>query len=254
MKKIIIADDNKTFLMYLGLLLKRFDFKVMPAENGLEVLRLLKLSRTDLVILDVHMKVMDGLTALRVIREDRQTAQVPVIMISYDSDGVTMKKCKDLGCYDYLKKPLKIDELHESLQRCFFARKGTSRKYLRVPFNGKVMLSHRGTEYALYTETLSEGGIYVIKEDPLPVGSEVMVKCDLGERGEVSAKGNVIYTKKLFGDFLTLPPGMAIKFQGLTEEDAGSLKFFIEGLMAGEIFDSRNNGFFSRDKKNGRYP
>jgi len=246
MKKIIIADDNKTFLMYLGLLLKRFDFKVMPAESGLEVLRLLKLSNADLVILDVHMKVMDGLTALRVIKEDKQTAQVPVIMVSYDSGGEMMDKCKELGCYDYLTKPLKIGGLHESIQRCFFARKGTSRKYLRVPFSGKVVLSHQGAEYALYTETLSEGGMYVIKEDPLPVGSEVAVKCDLGERGEVRAKGNVIYTKKLFGDFLTLPPGMAIQFQGLSEEDAGAIKFFIEDIMAREAFDSRNNGLFKR--------
>lgn len=246
MKKIIIADDNKTFLMYLGLLLKRFEFKVMPAENGLEALRLLKLSKTDLVILDLHMKVMDGLTALRVIREDSHTAQVPVIMVSHDASSEMVDKCRDLGCFDYLTKPLKVDRLHDSLQRCFFARKGTSRKFLRVPFKGEVVLSHEGDEYALYTETLSEGGMYVIKENPLPVGSEVAVKCNLGERGEVRAEGIIIYTKKLFGDFLTLPPGMAIKFHRITEDDAVKLKFFIQDLMAREIFDERNNGFFKR--------
>ena len=245
-KKIIIADDSKTFLMYMGLLLKRFDFKVMPAESGLEVLRLLRLSSADLVILDVHMKVMDGLTALRAIKDDKQTAHLPVIMVSHDADDETINKCRELGCYDYLKKPLKIDGLHESLQRCFFERQGTNRKHLRVAYNEKVMLSHRDSEYALYTETLSEGGLYVIKEDPLPVGSEVVVKCDLGERGEVSAKGKVIYTKKLFGDFLTLPPGMAIQFQEMAEEDALAIKFFIEDLLAREIFDSRNNGLFKR--------
>jgi hypothetical protein len=42
-KKIIVADDNRTFLMYMGLLLKRFDFEVFPAEDGLDVLRLIKL-------------------------------------------------------------------------------------------------------------------------------------------------------------------------------------------------------------------
>jgi CheY-like chemotaxis protein len=246
MKRIIIADDSKTFLMYLGLLLKRFDFEAMPAENGLKVLRLLKLSSADLVILDVHMKVMDGPNVLRAIREDKQTRQLPVIMVSYDSDGEMMNKCKELGCFDYLTKPLKVNSLHESLQRCFFGRKGTNRAYLRAPYRGKVMLSHGGAEYALYAETLSEGGIYVIMEEPLPVGSEVVVRCDLGERGQVRAKGSVIYTKKLFGDFLTLPPGMAIKFQGLTEEDAGAIKFFIEDLTAVEIFDSPNNGFFKR--------
>jgi CheY-like chemotaxis protein len=246
MKHIIIADDNKTFLMYLGLLLRRFNFKVIPAENGLEVLRLLKLTTADLVILDVHMKVMDGLTALKAIRESRETAQVPVIMMSYDSDGEMMDKFGELGCFDFIEKPLKIDRLHESLQRCFFAGSGTGRTCLRAPFRGKVMLSHRGSEYELYAETLSEGGMYVIKEEPLPVGCEVVVKCDLGKRGEVLAKGNIIYTRKLFGDLLTLPPGMAVKFQGLTEKDADAIKYFIEDLMAAEILDNQNKDFFQR--------
>ena len=246
MKRIIIADDNKTFLMYIALLLKRFECKVMPAESGLEVLRLLKLSRADLVILDVHMKVMDGFTALRHIKEDKQTAHIPVIMVSHDSSSEMIDKCRELGCFDYLTKPLKIDRLHESLQRCFFAQTGTSRKYLRIPFSKKVILSHRGAEYGLYTETLSEGGMYVIKEEPLPVGSEVAVECDLGERGVIRVKGNVIYTKKLFGDFLTLPPGMAIKFKELTDGDAGAIKLCIEDIMAGEIFDSQESGNFER--------
>jgi CheY-like chemotaxis protein len=246
MKKIIIADDNKTFMMYLGLLLRRLESKVMPAESGLEVLRLLKLSGADLVILDVHMKVMDGFTALRHIKEDKQTAHIPVIMVSHDSSGEMIDKCRQLGCFDYLTKPLKIDRLHESLQRCFFANAGTSRKYLRVPLNVKVALTHNGDEYTLYTETLSEGGMYVIKEEPLPVGSEVSVKCDLGDRGVIRVKGKVIYTKKLFGDFLTLPPGMAIKFEELTETDAGVIKRCIEDIMAGGIIDGQDSGYFAR--------
>jgi CheY-like chemotaxis protein/Tfp pilus assembly protein PilZ len=245
-KKIIIADDNQTFLMYLGLLLKRLEFKVMPAESGLEVLRLLRLSRADLVILDVHMKTMDGFTALRYIKEDPQTSHVPVIMVSHDTDRGIIDKCKRLGCFDYIAKPLKVDGLHESLQRCFFRQKGTSRKFLRVPFKGKVTVFHDGFEHSLYTETLSEGGMYVIKEDPLPVGSEVAVKFELGERGEVFAKGKVIYTKKLFGDFMTLPPGMAIRFGDLTEDVDDKLKFFIQDVMAGDIFDGRDDGYFIR--------
>ena len=244
MKRILIADDNQTFLMYLGLLLKRMEFKVMPAENGLEVLRLLKLSKIDLVVLDVHMKTMDGVTALRFIKEDPQTADVPVMMISHDADSETAEKCRDLGCFDYLLKPLKIDALHESLQRCFFGGNGRSRKFLRAPFKGKVLLSHNGNEYPLYAETLSEGGMYVIKKDPLPAGSEVVVKCGLGKAVQIVANGRVIYTKKLFGEYMTLPPGMAIEFEGLSNDDAGVLKFFIENLVAGEIFDSQDNGFF----------
>ena len=65
-------------------------------------------------------------------------------MVSHYSSVEMADKCKDLGCLDYLTKPLKINRLHDSIQRCFFANKGTSRKYLRVPFNNKVVLTHHG--------------------------------------------------------------------------------------------------------------
>lgn len=244
MKKIIIADDNKTFLMYLGLLLKRFDFKVIPAENGLEVLRLLRLAHADIVILDVHMKMMDGLTVLRHIKEDRQTSHIPVIMLSSDSNSELIDKCKQLGCFDYLRKPLKVDQLHDAVQRCFFSHMGTNRRHLRVHYKEKVVVAHNGTRLELYTETLSEGGMYIRKEEPLPVGSEVKITCPLGDRGSIELTGKVIYTKKLFGDFLTLPPGMAIVFNGLTEEDSKSLKLFIEDVIAKDIFESQQDKLF----------
>jgi len=247
MKKIIIADDNRTFLMYLGLLLRRFDLKVLPAENGLEVLRLLNLARADIVLLDVHMKGMDGFTALRHIKEDKRTAHLPVIMVSCDASNETEDRCRGLGCFDYLTKPLKVDKLHYAIQRHFFSHRGTNRKHLRAPYNGKVVLSHGGTEYGLYAETLSEGGMYVVKEEPLPVGSEVVVKYDLGERGKIEVKGSVIYKKELFGDFLTLPPGMAVKFHGLTIDEARSIKYYVEDLMSKAIFDDgQNRGLFER--------
>ena len=248
MKKIIIADDNKTFLMYLGLLLKRLEFQVMPAENGFEVLRLARLAEADLVLLDIHMTGLDGFAVLRHLKEDAETSHIPVIMLSSDAKDEAMERCRQLGCYDYLKKPLRVDQLHDSLQRCFFSEKGTSRKHLRVSFNKKVTLTHDGTDYELFTETLSEGGMYLRKEDPLAVGSEVVVRCSLGERGSVRLKGSVIYTKKLFGDFLTLAPGMAVAFDGLSPEEGKALKGYIEDLMAKDIFESQGEELFKREE------
>ncbi|OGW27256.1 MAG: hypothetical protein A2X59_07475 [Nitrospirae bacterium GWC2_42_7] len=245
-KKIIVADDNRTFLMYAGLLLKRFDFKVLPVENGMEVLKLLRLTDPDLVLLDIYMSDMDGYTVLRKIKSDKQTAHIPVIMISTDSSIETVNKCKELGCFDYLTKPLKIDKLHNMLQECFFAHKGTNRRHLRALFNKKVVVTYEKKEYELYAETISEGGIYIRKEKPFPIGSEVLVKCDLEDRGSIQIKGNVIYTKKLFGDFLSLPPGMAILFQELTENSAKTLKFYIEDLMAKDILDGQEEKAIER--------
>lgn len=246
MKTIIIADDNKTFLMYLGLLLKRFDFKVIPAENGLEVLRLLRIAQADIVILDVHMKMMDGLTVLRHIKEDRQTSHIPVIMLSSDSNPEFIEKCRQLGCFEYLKKPLKVDQLHDAVQKCFFSQMGRNRKHLRIQYNEKAVVVHNGSRFDLYAETLSEGGMYIRKEEPLPVGSEVRITCPLGGRGPIELTGKVIYIKKLFGDFLTLPPGMAVVFNDLKEEDSKSLKLYIEDVIAKDIFDSQQDNLFER--------
>lgn len=245
MKKIIIADNNKTFLMYLGLLLKRLAFQVIPAENGFEVLKLSKLAEVDIILLDIHLTMLDGLAVLRHLKEDKETSHIPVIILSSDSSSETMEKCRELGCFDYLKKPLRVDELHDSLQRCFFSQRGTTRRYLRVLYTNKVVLMYRGTEYELYAETLSEGGIYVRKEEPFPVGSEVAVKCSLGDKS-IQLKGNVIYTKKLFGDFLRLPPGMAIAFSGIGPEEVMTLRRYIEDVVAKDIFDSQHEKLFER--------
>ena len=245
-KKIIIADDNKTFLMYMGLLLKRFDFKVWPAEQGIEVLKLLHLVGADIVILDVHMELMDGLSTLRKIREDKRTANVPVIMVSSDLSRETEENCRKYGCFDYLRKPIKVNEVHASLQKCFFSDMGKNRRYLRTPYNGKVVVTHNGFEYKLYAETLSEGGIYIRKEDPLPVGSAVEVEVSLEGREPIQMKGTVIYIKKLFGDFLALSPGMAIVFEGQQEEEKQALRIFVEDLIARDIFEGQEEVLIKR--------
>lgn len=244
MKKIIVTDDNRTFLMYLGLILRRFDFKVMPAENGIELLKLLKLVGSDLVLLDVHMTNMDGITVLRHIKSDKALHHIPVIMLSTDASTETREQCSSLGCYDFITKPVKIAALHDSLQRCFFSHKGTNRKCLRIPFRKKVIVSYNGTPYELFAETLSEGGMYIRKEDPIPVGSEVTIQCSLHDGCSLHTSGKVIYTKKLYGDFLILPPGMAVEFTGLQESAVAPLRDYIKDSIAKDILDSRSQPLF----------
>jgi CheY-like chemotaxis protein len=245
-KKIILADDNRTFLMYLGLLLKRFGFKVIPAENGLEVLKLVKLIEADVVILDVHMQTVDGLSVLRHIKGDKRISHTPVIMVSSDSSKETIETCMSNGCFDYLLKPIKIDKLHSSLQLCFFSHMGTNRKHIRTYFNKKVFVDCAGRTYELFSETLSEGGVYLRKEEPFPVGTEVAVMLQLQNSQKLTLMGEVIYIKKLFGDYLTLPPGMAIQFKGLTEDASLLLQGHIENLIAEGLQEDQRERIIER--------
>jgi CheY-like chemotaxis protein len=123
-KKIILGDNSKTFLMYVGLLLKRLDCRVIPADDGVECLRLLKLTQPDAVLLDVYMPQTGGLEVLKCMKDDQQTASIPVIMVGTDAIPGVVKQCMDLGAYAYLTKPVRIDRLYSVLQECFFAASG----------------------------------------------------------------------------------------------------------------------------------
>jgi CheY-like chemotaxis protein len=73
--------------MYLAVLMRRMGFQVVPAKNGVEVLKLMKMAPPDLAMLDYTMPVMDGLTTLRHIKSDRQLKDNPVIMLTAHSTG-----------------------------------------------------------------------------------------------------------------------------------------------------------------------
>jgi len=238
-KKIVIVDDSQTFLMYVGLLLKRLNYRIIPACNGVECLKLLKLTGPDAILLDLHMLPLDGLKILQHIKDDRQTSSIPIVMVSNDASPESVRKCMDLGAYDYLTKPIKIDRLHNVLQECLFGYKGTNRKHLREKFIRKLSVYCMGKDYEYYTETLSEGGIYLRTRDPFTIGTEVDITLRLDETHSLQVKGAVIYTKKIHEDFMNLPPGMAIQFKGLSDGDKQMLKSYVQDLLAKDILESQ---------------
>ncbi|HXX56799.1 MAG TPA: response regulator [Thermodesulfovibrionales bacterium] len=244
--RILVADASQSFLVNVGILLSRMGFKVIPVENGVEVLKLIKLSGPDIVMLDTNLAVMDGITVLKHIKGDRQTAKIPVIMTSDHSSSGTLKKCKSLGCSAYLLKPLSVAGLHEIIQKTMFSDVGTNRRHVRAAFIRKVVITYKRRQYELYAETLSQGGIYVRRMDPFPEGAEVDVELPLKGEGSLSLKGVVIYTKGLFGDVFKVPPGMAIEFKGLTKRESKTLRDYVENLIAEDILENQGASSITR--------
>jgi CheY-like chemotaxis protein len=235
--KIIVADDSPTSLMYMGILLKRIGATVLPAENGFEVLKLLNVIEPDVVMLDIGMGTLDGITTLRYIKENKGTSDLPVIMVSGDSSRQMIQKCKELGCAGYLTKPVRADALHSAL-KCAVSPGYARRHHLRAPVNKKVIVKHEGTEYELYAETLSEGGIYIRKKDPFPVGSDVEVTLPIEDGGSVSLEGDVVHVKGFFGGEFKILPGMGIRFKEIPGNKIEVLRNYIEKLIAGDIPES----------------
>lgn len=115
-KKVLIADDNQVSFAYLEVLLKRMGFISIHVTNGVELLKRIKYEKPAIILLDIGMGTMDGLTALKAIKKDSQTSNIPIIMVSGDDSKETVKKCMRLGCIGYLAKPVSADKLREALE------------------------------------------------------------------------------------------------------------------------------------------
>jgi two-component system cell cycle response regulator DivK len=238
-KTVLLADDSETFVMYFSLLLKRLGFDVIPAENGLEALKLIKVTEPNLVMLDIKMPVMDGITALRILKADKRTTEIPVIMVTTDARTETIEECKRLGCSGYITKPVHIIKIHDVLQESLYSPMGFRRRYVRATYTNKVTVSFHGMAYKLYAGTLSEGGIYVTKKDSFPIGSEVTVTLYLEEGKELCLNASVVYIKGVYGDLFKTPPGMALEFKNLTTEQSEILRNFVKKLLTDDIIDSQ---------------
>jgi two-component system, cell cycle response regulator DivK len=226
--KILVADDNEISATYLGIFLKKMGFNSIHVGNGLDALRLLKFERPDAVLLDIGMEPIDGISVLKHIKKEEKFSSLPVIMVSGDDSTETIDKCRKNGCAAYLKKPVTIAELHKVLEGCLFAR----RKYYRASVNKEVTVIYNEKPYMLITDTLSEGGIYIKKKDPFPVGAEVQVILPFLDKGSFCLQGTVVYTKNPLEKDFDVLSGMGIQFKGHSEDAARKLKLYIEKIIA----------------------
>ena len=230
----IVVDDSHAFLMYLSILLNRMNLEVLPVDSAAEALELARVTRPKVMTLDMVMPEMDGLDALRKIREDKDLESLPVIMISSYQDKNRHWEAMSMGCIDVLDKPFDLQRLHVALQRCDLYP-GGRRRYLRAPFHQAVVLQCNDKTFHLNSVTLSERGIFVRMRQPLPIGTEVDVCIPLAGDRSLEVGGKVIYVKSLNGGKFVIPPGVAIKFDRLTTEDAGLLSKLVTDQLIGDI-------------------
>lgn len=115
--KILSVDDSRTIRIIVGRTFKPFDCQIVEAANGEEGLAAASREKPDLIILDVTMPVMDGVTMLTKLKEDENLRQIPVIMLTAESGRENVLHIARLGVRDYLVKPFKENELVEKAGR-----------------------------------------------------------------------------------------------------------------------------------------
>lgn len=115
--RILLAEDNTVNQQVASLLLKKFGYRADVVSNGEEVLKALENADYDVILMDVEMPEMDGLTATRLIRErsSRWTSPWIIAVTAYSMLG-DREKCLEIGMNDYISKPIRINELKEALE------------------------------------------------------------------------------------------------------------------------------------------
>jgi len=109
MGNILVIDDEPGLREFLEIMLRKEEYDVETASDGLEGLERMKQSRFDLIIVDIQMPRMSGIEFLREIKGNGVT--VPVIMITAFASHESAIEAMKLGAYDYITKPFKVDEI-----------------------------------------------------------------------------------------------------------------------------------------------
>jgi two-component system response regulator PilR (NtrC family) len=107
--KILVADDEQSMREFLEIMFKKEGYHVSLASNGEEVLKLAEKEIFDLVLLDIRMPRLDGISALKKIKA--LSPETIVIMITAYASADTAIKAMKEGAYDYITKPFKLDEI-----------------------------------------------------------------------------------------------------------------------------------------------
>ncbi|MDL1957103.1 MAG: response regulator [Candidatus Desulfofervidus auxilii] len=115
---VLIVDDSAAIrkIIKKTILISGFDVEnFYEAGNGKEALNILKDNWVDVVVTDIHMPEMSGITLLKKIREDDVLSSLPVIVISTEGREQKVKEALNLGANGYIKKPFKPEDIKDIL-------------------------------------------------------------------------------------------------------------------------------------------
>lgn len=232
-KTVYITDDSQAYLTYLGTIMHKMGFIIKLAKDGLQLLKMVKVQKPDLIMLDINMSQVDGVKALKYLKEDSNTSNIPVIMITSDSSKETVARCREFGCESYLTKPVHVNDLHAALQDTLYSNTSSNytRDYLRAMFNEKVKVKFNDKVYDLQAETISERGIYILMDEPFPVGADIAVKIPIDNEQSILMKGIIIYHNKFVSKTDDVSRGIAIQFSDENKDRLYFLSDFVRGLL-----------------------
>jgi two-component system chemotaxis response regulator CheY len=116
-KRALTVDDSKTMRDMVSYTLKNIGFEVLEAEDGQAAINVLNGQKVDVIITDLNMPVMDGLTLIRNLRMKPEYKFTPILMLTTESDATKKDEGKNAGATGWIVKPFNPEKLVQVVQR-----------------------------------------------------------------------------------------------------------------------------------------
>jgi len=114
--RVLIIDDSRATRAILKRMLAQLGFQAAEAENGADGLSMLAaIGNVDLVLVDWNMPTMNGFDFLQAARADAKYAEVPIVMVTTETEISQMTRALEHGATEYIMKPFTLDVLRDKL-------------------------------------------------------------------------------------------------------------------------------------------
>jgi signal transduction histidine kinase/ActR/RegA family two-component response regulator len=116
LRTLLYVEDNPAILMLVeDLIARRPDVHLLTARDGISGIEIARASQPDVILMDINLPGISGITALKILAEDPATAHIPVVALSANAVPRDIEKGLEAGFFRYLTKPIKIHEFMSTL-------------------------------------------------------------------------------------------------------------------------------------------
>jgi CheY-like chemotaxis protein len=129
--KILLVEDDEDTRYALAMLFRMEGFEVITAADGEEAYYQALGERPDLIVTDINMPKVDGLSLIKMIREDGRIESIPIVAVSA-VDKKNLSQAKELGAVAVAQKPIEYDQFLSLIAQVASARSKRSRNYAQV--------------------------------------------------------------------------------------------------------------------------
>ena len=110
-KNVMVVEDNEKNRKLMRVVLKAKGYNIMEASTGEEALNLLKNQKPDIILMDIQLPGIDGITLIKQIKGDITTKDIPIIAVTAYAMKGDEQKILETGCDAYVSKPINTQEL-----------------------------------------------------------------------------------------------------------------------------------------------